>query len=381
MVKGCRGMDDQFYMQLALDMARKTKGQTSPNPCVGAVIVNDGRIVGIGTHLKAGEAHAEVQALNMAGELAKDSTVYVTLEPCSHHGKTPPCAERIIKEKVKRVVIATLDPNPLVSGRGIELIQKAGIEVTVGVMEEEAKSLNENFNKYVTTRLPFITVKTAVTLDGKTASYTGSSQWITGEKARNYVHRLRHEHDAIMVGIGTVLKDNPSLTVRTEQQGINPVRVIIDTYLETPADANIVTDKKAPTWIFTTKHAMQAKIGELSQLGVNIIVTSGNATVPVKEVLNYLGEKYITSVLVEGGAKLTGTLLDEKLIDKYIAFIAPKIIGGKEAPTSIGGEGIEKMSDAVPLSNVSVESFGNDICITGYPVWNHSPTGFPKHSE
>lgn len=362
-------MDDKFYMQLAIDLAAKTKGQTSPNPNVGAVVVKDGRIVGMGAHLKVGEGHAEVQAIRMAGTNAEGSTIYVTLEPCSHYGKTPPCAELIIKEKVKRVVVATLDSNPLVSGRGIEMIEQAGIEVTVGVLEDEARCLNETFSKYIMTRLPFITVKTAMTLDGKIATHTGSSKWITGEAAREYVHKLRHEHDTIMVGVGTVLKDNPALTVRTKQQGINPIRIVIDSSLKTPTNANVIMDGQAPTWIFTTKQADQKKIEEFRGLGIEIIVTTGEQNVPMKEVMRYLGEKQVTSVLVEGGAALIGTLFDEQLIDKYIGFIAPKIVGGELAPTSIGGKGIESMGDAVNLDRLELKQYGADICLTGYPIF------------
>lgn len=364
-------MNDQYYMQLAIDLAKRTKGQTSPNPVVGAVVVKDGRIVGMGAHLKAGEAHAEVQALNMAGNLAEGSTIYVTLEPCSHFGKTPPCANRIVAEKVTRVVVATVDPNPLVSGNGLAILEKAGIEVTVGVLEAEAKKLNESFNKYITTRMPFVTVKTAMTLDGKIATYTGSSRWITGEKAREYVHNLRHEYDAIMVGVSTVLKDNPALTVRTEQAGLNPTRIVIDTYLKTPLDAKLVTDNEAKTWIFTTNNADINKIRDLEAKGIKVVVTTGDKNVPLKEVFKILGENQMTSVLVEGGSALVGTLLDERLIDKYIAFIAPKIVGGNSSPTSIGGKGIELMSDAVNLTNISFEQFGQDICITGYPEYKN----------
>ncbi|TCS81067.1 bifunctional diaminohydroxyphosphoribosylaminopyrimidine deaminase/5-amino-6-(5-phosphoribosylamino)uracil reductase RibD [Tepidibacillus fermentans] len=362
-------MNDQYYMQLAIDMAQRTKGQTSPNPIVGAVVVNNGRIVGLGTHLKAGEPHAEIHALNMAGEMAKGSTLYVTLEPCSHYGKTPPCAERIIKEKVKRVVISNVDPNPLVAGKGIELMKNAGIEVVVGVLEKEAKRLNETFYKYITSQRPFVTVKTAMTLDGKIATFTGNSQWITGEKARRYVHQLRHEHDAIMVGIGTVLKDNPSLTVRMEQLGIQPIRVVIDTTLKIPMDSKLILDQQAPTWIFTTEQASEEKVEKLKDMGIKVVQTKGDKDVPLKEVLHYLGRNQITSVLVEGGSSLVGRLFDERLIDKYIAFIAPKLIGGSSSLTSIGGKGIENMSDAVQLIDITIERYENDICITGYPSY------------
>ena len=367
--KEVKRLDDQFYMQLALELARGTKGQTSPNPQVGAVVVNQGRIVGMGAHLKAGEAHAEVQALNMAGNLAKGSTIYVTLEPCSHYGKTPPCAEKIIQEQVKRVVIASSDPNPLVSGRGISLIEQAGIEVATGVMASEAASINESFNKFITTGIPFVTVKTAMTLDGKIATHSGSSKWITGEPARNHVHQLRHEHDAIMVGIGTVLKDNPSLTVRGEQQGINPLRVIVDSKLAIPLTAKVLTDGEAPTWIFTTTSAEQGKIAQLTDLGVKVVVTRAALQVNLQEVLQHLGTEQVTSVFVEGGGTLIGSLFTEQLIDKYLCFLAPKLVGGRNAPTAIAGEGVSEMSAAVSLERITIRSFGEDYCITGYPNW------------
>lgn len=362
-------MNDVDYMKLAIDLANKTKGQTSPNPNVGSVVVKDGRIIGIGTHLKSGEDHAEVQALNMAGEQAENGTIFVTLEPCSHYGKTPPCAKRIIDEKIKRVVIGTLDPNPLVAGKGKKMLEDAGIEVRVGVLEEEAKLLIESFIKYITTGNPFITVKTAMTLDGKIATRTGSSRWITGEESRNFVHQLRHENDVIMVGIGTVLEDDPLLTVRTEEEGINPIRAVIDTNLRIPITSKIVVDDVASTWIFTTKHAPNSKIKELEKLGVKIIITTGDTKIPLQEVIEYLGKEKITSVLVEGGANLIGGLFDEKLIDKYIGFIAPKLIGGNSSPTCIGGNGIKNMSDAKKLMNCSFKNFGEDICVVGYFDW------------
>jgi len=368
-------VDDQYYMQLALDLARRTKGQTSPNPVVGAVVVKDGRIIGMGAHLKAGEPHAEVHALNMAGTEAENSTLYVTLEPCSHHGKTPPCAGRIIKEKVKRVVVGSVDPNPLVSGNGVNLLSEAGIEVTVGVLEKEAKQINEFFNKYITTRLPFVTVKTAMTLDGKIATSTGDSRWITGESSRNYVHELRHQYDAILVGIGTVLKDNPALTVRTKQRGINPIRVVIDTHLNIPNEAKLITDQEAPTWIFTTKQANVEKVAKLRDKGIEVILTSGKDSIPMKEVLQYLGKKQITSVFVEGGASIIGSLFDEQLVDKYIGFIAPKIIGGLDAKTTIGGKGLDLMSKATQLNQIEIKQFEQDLCIVGYPVFSNGGEG------
>ncbi|OEF99557.1 riboflavin biosynthesis protein RibD [Vulcanibacillus modesticaldus] len=362
-------MNDQYFMQLAIDLAKKTKGQTSPNPVVGAVVVKDGRIIGMGAHLKAGEAHAEVQALNMAGKETKGSTVYVTLEPCSHFGKTPPCAARLVKEQVKRVVVAMLDPNPLVSGNGIKILEDAGIEVDVGVLEAEAKKLNEAFIKYITKRMPFVTVKTAMTLDGKIATYTGSSRWITGELAREYVHQLRHEHDAIMVGSGTIIKDNPSLTTRREVEGLNPLRIIVDSRLSIPLEAKVITDKQAVTWIFTSKKVDRNKQKKIEEFGVKVIVTESEEKVCLVDVLKYLASNHVTSLLVEGGATLIGSLFEQKLVDKYISFIAPKLVGGQEAPSVIAGKGIANMHDALLLDNVTFERFGEDFCITGYPKY------------
>ena len=242
----------EFYMDLALQNAQAMRGQTSPNPLVGAVIVKNNEIVGIGAHMKAGEPHAEIHALQMAGEKAKGATAYVTLEPCSHYGRTGPCAVALVEAGVEKVIIATLDPNPLVAGRGVNILRDAGIEVIVGVREAAARKMNEVFNKYIVDKKPFVTLKAAVTLDGKIAAYTGSSKWVTSDAARTDVHHLRSNHEAILVGVNTVLKDDPELTARIPG-GKNPIRVILDTRLRTPLDAKVVTDGKAPTWIFTGK--------------------------------------------------------------------------------------------------------------------------------
>ncbi|WP_025695915.1 bifunctional diaminohydroxyphosphoribosylaminopyrimidine deaminase/5-amino-6-(5-phosphoribosylamino)uracil reductase RibD, partial [Paenibacillus durus] len=242
-------MNDEFYMSLALDMAERAQGQTGINPVVGCVVVKDGAVIGLGTHLKRGTGHAEVHALNMAAGQAAGSTAYVTLEPCSHYGKTPPCSERLIAEGVARVVIACEDPNPQVAGRGIAMLREAGIEVEVGLLRERALRLNEKFIKYILTKRPFVTLKSASTLDGKIATRTGDSKWISNEAARGIVHTMRHRHQGIMVGVGTVIADNPSLTTRTEVPGINPVRIIIDSNLRTPLESSVVTDKQAQTII------------------------------------------------------------------------------------------------------------------------------------
>ncbi|NRR04168.1 bifunctional diaminohydroxyphosphoribosylaminopyrimidine deaminase/5-amino-6-(5-phosphoribosylamino)uracil reductase RibD [Brevibacillus sp. RS1.1] len=361
---------DSKYMDLALELARSARGQTSPNPMVGAVIVKDGTIVGMGAHLRAGEPHAEVHALRMAGEKAQGATVYVTLEPCSHYGKTPPCAEALIAADVRRVVVATLDPNPLVAGRGVEMLRAAGVEVAVGVREEEAKALNEVFFHYIQTRRPFVTVKTASTLDGKIASFTGHSRWITGAEARAEVHELRRQHDAILVGVGTILADDPLLTARQEEQrfGSQPVRVILDSHLRTPLDARVVQNADAKTWIFATDAAPKEKQELLAARGVKVISTAG--PIRVEKVLDTLGELGITSLLVEGGQEVNGSFLQARAIQKVVSHIALKLIGGSSAPSPFGGQGFSTMGEAVQLANVTITPIGkSDVQISGYPQW------------
>ncbi|MUT65537.1 bifunctional diaminohydroxyphosphoribosylaminopyrimidine deaminase/5-amino-6-(5-phosphoribosylamino)uracil reductase RibD [Paenibacillus sp. NEAU-GSW1] len=362
-------LNDAYYMSLALEMAAKAAGQTGINPVVGCVVVKEGRIIGIGTHLKRGTGHAEVHALKMAGDEAEGATVYVTLEPCSHYGKTPPCCERIIEAKAARVVVATTDPNPQVAGRGIERIREAGIEVEVGLMEAQSRSMNEKFNKYITTKRPFVTLKTASTLDGKIASRTGDSRWVTGAAAREQVHTLRHQHEAIMVGIGTVLADDPQLTTRADVPAIHPVRVIIDSKLKLPEQARVVTDRTVRTIVVTTEQADHAKADKLIAAGVEVIRAGKGDQVDLAEAMRMLGELEIGSILLEGGGKLNGAMLEAGLIDKIIIYMATKIIGGLQAPGTFTFDGFEKMSQAIALERVAVEMAGDDISIAGYPVY------------
>ncbi|MFS1512291.1 bifunctional diaminohydroxyphosphoribosylaminopyrimidine deaminase/5-amino-6-(5-phosphoribosylamino)uracil reductase RibD [Chengkuizengella sp. SCS-71B] len=362
-------LNDETYMRLALQMAETTKGQTEINPVVGCVIVKEGRVIGMGAHLKMGTAHAEVQALKMAGKDAEDSTVYVTLEPCSHYGKTPPCAERLIQEKVKRVVVACTDPNPNVAGRGIQKLRNAGIEVDVGLLEQEALQLNEIFNKYIIDKMPFVTLKTASTLDGKIASKTGDSKWITNESSREFVHTLRHQHQAIMVGVETLIADDPSLTTRLSVDGIQPIRVIVDSNLRTPLDAKVILDQNHKTILLSTENASLDKIKQFEELGVEIIMCGSNAQVNLNLAMQHLAEQGIGSILLEGGGRLNGAMLEAELIDKIILFYAPKIIGGNEAPTNFILPGFNKMSEAIVLENIRIQTFENDICVTGYPKY------------
>jgi len=356
---------DEMFMHEALRIARNAEGRTSPNPLVGAVVVREGKIIAEGWHRQAGTPHAEVHALNMAGELAKDSTLYVTLEPCSHFGRTPPCANRIVESGIKKVVVAMKDPNPKVAGRGIEILKSAGIEVEVGILEDDAKILNESFLKWITKKMPFVTLKFACTLDGKIATVAGQSQWISCEESRKFVHELRDRSDAILVGIGTVSADNPSLTARIDF-GKNPVRVVADSLAQTPLDSKLLHDGLAETVIAVTKNAPQDKILQLKNLGAEIIFAGDGDKVDLKNLLEQLAEREITSVFVEGGGTLNFSLLELGLVDKIFAFIAPKLFGGKNSLTAVEGEGFKKISDAVALKNISVEKIGDDVLITGY---------------
>ena len=356
-------MTDEIFMREALRIARNAEGRTSPNPLVGAVIVRDGKIIAEGWHRKAGTPHAEIHALNMAGELAKNSTLYVTLEPCSHFGRTPPCAKAIVEAGIKKVFAAMSDPNPKVAGRGFEILKNAGIEVEVGLLEAEARELNEVFIKWVTKNLPFVTLKFACSLDGKIATSSGESQWISGEASRKFSHHLRDINDAILVGVGTVLKDNPSLTTRLVE-GKNPVRVIVDSNARTPLDAKVL-DKSARTIIATTSNAPTEKISALKNLGVEIIF-AGDGQVDLKILMHELARREITSVLVEGGGTINFSMLKENLVDKIFAFVAPKIIGGKNSLTAVEGAGFEKLSDAVNLKNFTAQKLGEDFLLGGY---------------
>nr|WP_255448845.1 bifunctional diaminohydroxyphosphoribosylaminopyrimidine deaminase/5-amino-6-(5-phosphoribosylamino)uracil reductase RibD [Selenomonas sp. mPRGC5] len=360
-------LQDEDFMRVALQMARNAEGRTSPNPLVGAVIVRDGRIVAAGWHRKAGTPHAEVHALNMAGDLARGATLYVTLEPCAHYGRTGPCAKAVAEAGIARVVIAMRDPNPLVAGKGIKILEDAGVQVTCGVLEEEAIALNEVFLKWITTKMPFVVLKTAMTLDGKIATATGESQWITNETSRRRVHELRDIYDGILAGIGTVLKDDPSLTTRIPgRKGKNAIRIIVDSQARTPLTAKVVTDGAAPTIVAVTEQAPKERVQALKEAGVEIITAGSGEHVDLKALMAKLGEREICSVFVEGGGRVNFSLLAAGLVDKVQAFIAPKLIGGREALTPVEGEGFVSLADAVELARVTTEPMDGDILLTGY---------------
>ena len=357
------------YMAEALNLAGLALGNTSPNPLVGAVIVNTGETVGRGYHHRAGTPHAEVHALRQAGESARGATVYVTLEPCSHYGRTPPCAHALISAGVSKVVIAMQDPNPLVAGTGIKLLRNAGIEVIVGDMEQEARRLNEVFIKYITTQTPFVVFKTAMSLDGKIATSQGDSRWITGEPAREFVHTLRHQYDAIMVGINTVLTDDPQLTCRMPG-GKDPVRLVVDSKLRLPLAAKVLSSSPSSSLIVgTTQLAAKAKITELERLGVQVLVYEG-AQVPLPQFMLDLGQLGVTGILLEGGSTLGWSMLAQNLIDKVHFCIAPKLIGGTQSPGPIGGQGFASLQDCLQLQDLQVDKIGSDFIFTGYPFAN-----------
>ena len=357
---------DEKYMRLAMQLAGNAIGRTSPNPLVGAVIVKDNRVVGCGWHRKAGTPHAEVHALNQAGELAQGADVYVTLEPCAHYGKTPPCAKALVEAKVKNVYGGLLDVNPKVAGKGFKILEDAGIHVEYGFLQDELRKQNEVFFKWIEHKKPFIVLKAAMTLDGKIATATGQSKWITNETSRAYGYKLRDIYDGIMVGINTVIEDNPMLTARVDG-GKNPIRIVVDSSLKIDINANVVQDKSAKTIVATTDKADKDKILKLQAQDVDVIVVDKdeNDKVDIEKLLNILGQQNICSILVEGGATLSGSFVAKKLVDKVYFFIAPKIIGGKEAKTPVAGTGILNLQEALALKDIQIEKLEEDILIIG----------------
>ncbi len=355
-------------MQKALDLAQKGKGTTSPNPMVGAVVVKNDVIIGQGYHQYYGGPHAEVYALEEAGQEAKDAVLYVNLEPCSHYGKTPPCSRKIIKAGISRVVIAMEDPNPQVSGRGISQLKEAGIEVKVGVLEKKAKKLNEAFIKYITDELPFVYLKTAQTLDGYLATKTGSSKWITNKKARLYGHRLRHKVDAILVGVNTIIADDPRLTARLpEGNSIDPLRVILDSRLRIPLDSYVLNhDSSKKTIVVSGTEVNSEKLDKVK--GKNNVVAWTfplDSDIPIKNLLEKLYEYNISSLLVEGGGRVNYSFLQEGFVDKYFCFIAPHLLGGDDGIATFRGDGPDLMKDSRKLKNTEIQFLDDNLLVIG----------------
>ena len=358
---------DEQYMREALSLARRGRGRTSPNPVVGALIVNDGMIVGRGWHQKAGTAHAEIHAISDAGESTRNSTLYVTLEPCCHQGRTGPCTEAILTAGIKRVVVAMVDPNPLVAGCGIGVLRDRGVSVDTGILAAEAASLNAPFIKWITCNMPFVTMKNGISLDGKIATRTGNSRWITGEESRLEVHHLRDASDAIITGIGTVLADDPELTTRLPQGGKSPVRVVVDRMARTPLNSKLVTDDKATTIIAVSSNAPSSRVSALAARGVEILpVPDVEDKLDLGFILRNLGQRCLTNVMVEAGGTLNSSFLFGNYVDKVVLFVAPKIIGGIGAPGPYGGAGSDCLSDAVELEDLVVRHLGGDLMIEGY---------------
>lgn len=362
------------YMSRALELARRGEGYVSPNPMVGCVIVKDGRVISEGWHEKYGEFHAERNALLRCREDPSGADLYVTLEPCCHFGKTPPCTDIIIEKKIGRVFVGSLDVNPLVAGKGVRILREHGIEVVTGILEEECRKLNEVFYHYMSTKIPFVVMKYAMSLDGKIACATGDSKWVTGEKAREQVHNMRKKYSGILVGITTVETDDPMLNCRTEK-GVDPLRIVCDSRLRISPESKIVQTAKAIPTVIACVHStmenerMQEKIEALQNAGIELIPTDGTHGVNLPELMKILGERGIDSVLIEGGGTINSSALDEKIVDKVYAYIAPKIIGGADAPSPVRGIGAETMAEAVHLKNVSIERVDEDFCIVGYPDW------------
>lgn len=352
---------DEDYLRLCLDLAKKGLSWTNPNPMVGAVIVKDGKIIAQGYHQKVGLNHAEIEAMRTSQTDLRNATLYVSLEPCSTFGKTPPCVDEIIRSKFKRVVFATLDPNPQNAGLGLSKLNKAGIKTTFGLLTQQSRQLNEAFFTYYEKKRPLITLKFAASLDGKIATVSGDSKWITNETARKFARMLRAQNQAILVGINTVLKDNPNLGVGIQSKK-DPLRIILDPALKIPLQSDVLRDQNV--LIATTKLADQNKLATLTQKGIAVLIFP-QSIIPINNLLQQLWQRQIISVLIEGGSKTLGAFYDSKLVDKFYGFYSPIILGGEKSLTAIGGIGLKKVSLAKHLTNIAFKKFGDNFLISG----------------
>ena len=357
-------------MQMALDLAIKGEGFTSPNPMVGAVVVKDGRVVGSGYHQMVGGPHAEVNAIDAAGKLADGATLYVTLEPCNHTGRTPPCTRKIVEAGIKRVVVAMIDPNKDVAGGGADYLEQQGIRITTGVCREQARKLIEGFVKFVRTRRPFVIAKCAATLDGRIATRSGDSKWVTGEKSRQFVHRLRHAVDGILVGINTVRADNPSLTTRLpDGQGKDPVRIILDTHLAISPAGQIIAASVRRRHDSGGRQGRggQDKQAAFEKDGIRVIQSKlKNGLIDMDALMDRLGAMGLTSLLIEGGSRVLTSAFSAGIVDKVFFFYAPKILGGDDGIPICSGPGPDLMSQSIPVNKINIRRFGDDVMIEGY---------------
>lgn len=360
-------MNHSDYMRRALVLAKR--GRTSPNPKVGAVVVKDGEIVGEGYHPKAGEPHAEVFALRNAGDKAQGADIYVTLEPCCHQGRTPPCTEAVINAGISRVYAAMADPDVKVASKGFDRLRQAGIEVNCGICESEARQLNEAYIKHRITGMPFVILKSAMSLDGKIATRTGDSKWITNERSRAYAHKIRSEVDAIVIGSGTARADNPTLTARLSKNIYYPTRVIISSNGDIPTDMKLF-NKPGNSIVAVSSNTNLDSLRKLERAGARILTLKEQANRPsIADLMKQLGELGHLSVLIEGGGEVAASALQERVVDKIIYFYAPKIIGGRDAVSSVGGLGSEKVSSSISIERTKIRNFGQDLAIEGYVIY------------
>ena len=354
-----------YFMNLAMRLALKAKGNTSPNPLVGALVVKNGRIIGKGFHQKCGLPHAEIIALDDAGRRSPGATLYVTLEPCAHFGKTPPCVDRIIQSGIKKVVIGMIDPNPLNNGKGIRILKQHKIKVEIGFLEDKLRKINAAFIKYITKRVPYVTVKVAQSLDGKIATFSGDSKWITSDKSRGLAHRLRQNYDAIMVGVNTISRDNPKLDAWFSQKQL--IKIVVDSQLSMHQEANIFSKNSRVIIVTLLTQAGQETENRklLSQKAKILEVKEKAGQINLRDMMKKLAQLEITNILVEGGGTLIGALFDEGLVDKVMIFISPKIIGGKDAISSVMGKGISRIDKAIKLKAVRLKRIGEDLLVEG----------------
>ncbi len=353
-------------MRLAIKLALRAKAKTSPNPLVGALVVKGGKIISQGYHKKAGLAHAEIVALDKAANRAKGAWLYVTLEPCTHFGRTSPCVERIIKSGIKKVIIGMVDPNPVNNGRGIAILRRHGIDVEAGFLQEELKRINESFIKYITKGLPFITVKVGQSLDGKIATRMGDSKWITSDRSREYARHLRENYDAIILGVNTILRDNPKLDTLSKKN--KPIKIVVDSQLSTPEDANIFSkDSSVIIVTLPTKPGQETENRKLLAQKAKILeVREKEGQINLKDMMKKLAQLKISNLLVEGGGTLIGSLFDEGLVDKILFFISPKIMGGKDSISSVMGKGVARIDRIIKLKEVKLKRLGEDFLVEGY---------------
>ena len=357
---------DEYFMKMALALAKKAEGLTNPNPLVGAVLVKNGKVLARGYHKKAGSFHAEIEALDKAGKRAMGSTLYVTLEPCVHYGKTPPCVDRIIDDGVKRVVIGARDPNPVNKGKGIKRLRSKGIDVVSGLLQKKARGLNRVFNLYITQKRPYVSIKAAQSLDGKIATFAGHSKWITNSSSRRFVHRLRNRVDAVLVGVNTVIKDDPRLSARIGNSKKQPIKIILDSTLKTPLKSRLLKGREKDVIVAATVLAPKERIKRFKRAGIDVaFFKEDNGTVDIRSLLKFLAKREISHILVEGGGTVIASFLDKGFADELFIFISPKIIGGKDALTSVEGRGARLVSGAIKLKDIELKRFDEDILVHG----------------